>query len=368
MKNVLIVSHGAALGGSPISALNIARFIDKTRFRPVFLFGEDEQVAQMAKNEGFSVYIAKKSGFLGLGLSLKTLKIIKDEKIDIVHLNTLTSYYKYPAFAAKIAKKPILWFVREDPTKKRCLRLMRYLNALATKIITVSYDSAKNMSLVNPNKLKTIRNGIDLSAYNANLDPKQCLKELGLDENEYISTIASLEERKGILELIQAYAKIAPKYQNTRLLIVGKDRSTKQEYLAKMQNLIQNLAINERVIIYGESKKIKQIMRISTLFVLYSAWEGLSRVLLEAMACAKAIVASNAGGNAEQVKDGYNGFCVKFGDINGLANALDKALSDKARIRQFQINSRLLCESEFDIKRTTQEIQNLYESALKNDA
>ena len=61
MKNVLIVSHGAALGGSPISALNIARFIDKTRFRPVFLFGEDEQVAQMAKNEGFSVYIAKKS-------------------------------------------------------------------------------------------------------------------------------------------------------------------------------------------------------------------------------------------------------------------------------------------------------------------
>lgn len=363
MKNVLIVSHGAALGGSPISALNIARFIDKTRFKPIFLFGEDGEIAKSARAENFSVYIAKKSGFLGLGLSLKTLKIIKNEKIDIVHLNTLTSYYKYPAFAAKIAKKPIFWFVREDPEQRRCLRLMRYLNALATKIITVSFDSAKHMKLANPKKLLTIRNGIDLSKYNANLTSKSCLKELGLDENfEYITSIASLEERKGILELIKAYAKIASKHENTRLLIVGKDRSSKQVYLNKMQDLIKNLGLSERVIIYGESKKIIQIMRASTLFVLYSSWEGLSRVLLEAMACSKAIVASNAGGNSEQVINNYNGFSVKFGDINALFMAIDKILNDRILLAEFEKNSRILCEKEFDIKRTTQEIQDLYES------
>lgn len=363
MKNVLIVSHGAALGGSPISALNIARFIDKSRFNPVFLFGEDGPIVKIAKDEGYKVYVAPKSGFLGLGLSLKTYKIIRQENIDIVHLNTLTSYYKYPAFGAFIAKKKIFWFVREDPEQKRCLRLMRYLNALATKIITVSYDTAKHMNLANQNKLLTIRNGIDLRSYKPDLTPSTCKIKLNLSKNyEYITTIASLEERKGIIELIKAYAKIAPKYPNTRLLIVGKDRSSKQLYLASMKELINELKLDERVIIYGESKQINEIMCASLIFVLFSAWEGLSRVLLEAMACAKPIIASRTGGNTEQVKDGYNGFLVPFGDIDALSDAMIKALSEPNTLAKFGANSRTLCEEEFSIERTTKEIENLYEN------
>ena len=52
-KNILIVSHGAALGGSPISALNIGRFIDKQYFNPIFVFGE-EKFCQMAKEHGIN--------------------------------------------------------------------------------------------------------------------------------------------------------------------------------------------------------------------------------------------------------------------------------------------------------------------------
>lgn len=364
MKNVLIVSHGAALGGSPISALNIARFIDKSRFNLVFLFGEDGPIVKIAKDEGYKVYVAPKSGFLGLGLSLKTYKIIRQENIDIVHLNTLTSYYKYPAFGAFIARKKIFWFVREDPEQKRCLRLMRYLNALATKIITVSYDTAKHMKLANQNKLLTIRNGIDLRSFAPDLTPSACKIKLNLSKNyEYITTIASLEERKGIIELIKAYAKIAPKCPNTRLLIVGKDRSSKQLYLASMKELINELKLDERVIIHGESRQINEIMCASALFVLFSAWEGLSRVLLEAMACAKPIIASSAGGNAEQVINGYNGFLVPFGDIDALADAMIRALSEPAKLAELGANSRKLCQKDFDIVRTTKEIEKLYESA-----
>ena len=51
LKNILIVSHGAALGGSPISALNIARYINKNEFNPILVYGEDGPIVELAKKK-----------------------------------------------------------------------------------------------------------------------------------------------------------------------------------------------------------------------------------------------------------------------------------------------------------------------------
>ena len=63
-KNILLVSHGAALGGSPISMLNIARYIDKTLFNIILVFGENGPIVERARSEEFKVYIVEKRGFL----------------------------------------------------------------------------------------------------------------------------------------------------------------------------------------------------------------------------------------------------------------------------------------------------------------
>ncbi len=148
-KNILIVSHGSALGGSPISALNIGRFIDKKEFNPIFVFGEDGPIVKLAKEEGFIVYTIKKRGFLSIPMIFNFINIIKKEKIHLIHLNTLTSYYKYPAIAAKLLKRKIVWFVRENPVEKRCVKLSKYINNYSDKIVTVSYDTANHMYYAN---------------------------------------------------------------------------------------------------------------------------------------------------------------------------------------------------------------------------
>lgn len=364
MKNILIVSHGAALGGSPISALNIARFINKDNFRVVFVFGEDGKIAQIARNEGFKVYVCKKRGILSVPLILDILKIIKEEKITLVHLNTLTSYYKYPFMAAKLLKIPTVWFVREDPQQKRCIRLAKYINK-SDKIVTVSKDTAEHLIYADKRKLTTIYNGIDLQFYNNQLNRDECCEKLHLDKNfRYITTIASIEQRKGIVELIQSFSLISSKYKDIKLLIVGKDRTTKQEYLNLVKQEIIRLKLDKSVILYGESQLIKEIMQISELFLLKSAWEGLSRVLLEAMACGKAIIASNGGGNKEQVLNNINGYTTDFEDITGFAGDIDTCLQDKSLIDKFQITSRKLAEEKFDIKITTKKIEDLYNSII----
>lgn len=364
MKNILVVSHGAALGGSPISALNIARFIDRSKFNIIFVFGEDGRIVDIAKGEGFKVFVCKKRKPFSLPLIFDILKIIKSEKIDLVHLNTLTSYYKYPFIAAKLRRKPVAWFVREDPSQKRCVRLAKYLNG-SDKIITVSKDTAEHLTYVDKSKLITIYNGIDLKSYNNELDRNESCEKLGLDKNfKYISTVASIEQRKGIVELIKIFSLISNDFKDIKLLIVGKDRTMYQEYLKSVRNEIDKSGLEDKVILYGESEMIKEIMCISEIFLLNSEWEGLSRVLLEAMACGKAIIASNGGGNKEQVLNGINGYTTDFSDIVGFGENIKICLSNKDRIEEFQAASRRLAEEKFNIEKTTKNIENLYDSLI----
>ncbi len=361
MKNILIVSHGAALGGSPISALNIGRFINKKEFNPIFVFGEDGPIVEIAKKEGFKTYIVKKRGFLNISMMLDFYKIIKKENIDLIHLNTFTSYYKYPAIVAKLLNKKVVWFVRENPEEKRCVRLAKYINKYADKIVTVSYDTANHMYYADKNKLMTIHNGINLNFCEENNNPYEVL---GLDRNyEYITTIASIEKRKGIVELIEAFNLIKDKInKNIKLLIVGKDRTQNQEYLQKVKDIIKNNNLENRIILYGESKNIREIMQVSKIFVLNAYWEGLSRVLLEALICAKPIVASKNGGNKEQVFDEVNGYTFEAGNIEELAQKLLKILNED--LEKFGENSKKIAIEKFDIKDTTKKIENLYKSLL----
>lgn len=364
MKKILIVSHGAALGGSPISALNIARHIDKESFFPILAFGEEGPIVERAKEEGYTTYVVSKKGILGLPMIFAYLKIILKEKIDLVHLNTLTSYYKYPGLAAKVSGRKVAWFVRENPEEKRCARLKNYLNFIASKIVTVSNDTAEHMPYANASKLMTIYNGIDTDEFAPMEADERLFADLDLKpELRYITTVASLEERKGILDLIEAFHKIHLRFPEYRLLIVGEDRSKKHEYLKKINALIRVHKLNDKVILYGSSSRIREIMAASTLFVLSSYWEGMSRVLLEAMACGKPCIVSNAGGNPEQVEEGVNGMVYEPRNADELADKL-YAMLTSGKLEEMGRASRQLAEEKFHINMTTQNIEALYESLL----
>lgn len=360
MKRILVVSHGAALGGSPISALNIARNLDPSRFAVAFAFGEDGPLARQAAAEGYAVDIVDRKGFIGLAMIRRYLRIIAARRIDVVHLNTLTSYYKYPAFAAKLAGKPVAWFVRENPEEKRCLRLRWHLRHLARKVVTVSHDTAAHLPRVAPDQLLTIHNGVDLDAFQP-LPAEEGLRRLGLPPGDYLTTVGTLEPRKGVLDLVEAYAQALPRLGATRLLIVGSDRSRDQAYADRLRRRIAELGLADRVILFGESKDIPAVMAASRWFVLVSYWEGLSRVLLEALACGKPILASDAGGNKEQVWPGENGYTCAAGDIAALAGLLEKT-TDDALTRRFGAASRRLAETHFSMVRTNAALERLYDS------
>lgn len=361
MKKILLISHGAALGGSPISCLNIARHIDKNRFEPILCFGEDGPIVERAKEEGFEVFVISKKGLLGLKMIAAYIKLIVSQNIDIVHLNTLTPYYKYPALAAKLTGKKTAWFVRENPEEKRCARIKKYLNFIADKIVTVSYDTAEHIYYADKTKLMTIHNGIDISDFAPIKPENKDFETLGLDRDAlYLTCVSSLEHRKGILDLVGGFALVADKFPTLSLLLIGADSTKSKNYEIELKALIATLGIKDRVILYGRSKEVKKLLSISLALVLPSYWEGLSRAILEAMAMAKPILASRAGGNPEQVRDGENGFLFEPKNPQDLAAAIEKLMNGD--IDALGLSSRRIAEAEFDIRVTTQKIEELYEN------
>lgn len=361
MKKLLLVSHGAALGGSPISCLNIARHIDKSRFEPLLCFGEDGPIVERARDEGFEVSVIDKKGVLGLKMIAAYARLIKEKKIDIVHLNTLTPYYKYPAIAAKLSGKKTAWFVRENPEEKRCVRLAKYLNFIADKIVTVSYDTAEHIDYADKTKLMTIHNGIDLADFEPMSPSVQEFEALGLDEEGlYLTCVSSLEHRKGIFDLVNGFALVADKFPTLNLLLVGTDPTKSKNYETELKSLISSLGLETRVILYGQSKDVKKLLCVSLALALPSYWEGLSRSILEAMAMAKPILASRIGGNPEQVREGVNGFLFEPKNTQQIAAAIEKLMS--ADVKLLGDASREIAKKEFDISTTTAKIEELYES------
>lgn len=362
---ILFVSHGAALGGSPISCYNLMTQLDRQQFTPIFVCREEGPILQRIRSAGITSYIVKDKGFWGLYYINQFLRIIKKENIGIVHLNTLTSYYKYPALAAKLARLPIVWFVREDPESKRGKRLFPWIRRLADVIVPVSYDTRDKMFPGgNYIKVKVVHNGIDLHEFRP-LPNNVLHNKFNIPGHaKLVGTITSLEERKGVEYLLRAVPIVKQRCSNFRIIIIGEDRTQSKNYLAKMKQIIQEEGIEKDVILTGPMHDIPTIMNSLDIFVLPTLWEGLARTILEALACAKPIVATRVGGNPEQIDDGINGLLVPPKNPEKLAEAIIQLLQDsKKRLKMGQA-SRLKAKSDFSIKRNIEETEKIYH-ALK---
>jgi hypothetical protein len=92
-------------------------------FVSFFATKEEGPILQWAEKADIKSYMVKQRGFLGLSYISRFTKLMRAEKIDIVHLNTLTPFCKYAGIASFLQNIPIVWVVRENPLISRSRRL-----------------------------------------------------------------------------------------------------------------------------------------------------------------------------------------------------------------------------------------------------
>jgi glycosyltransferase involved in cell wall biosynthesis len=194
--------------------------------------------------------------------------------------------------------------------------------------------------------------GIDDSAWGASVDGAA---------GQQVLFLANLEVRKGIHVLLDAFAQVAPDLPGARLVVAGEG----PEGEAVRRRLRESPALDGRVELLGrlERSRVMATMQACDVYCLPSYGEPYGMTALEAMACARPVVVTAAGGLQHLVPD-EGGRKVPPGDPAALAAALRELLSDPALRRSMGERNRAVVEQRFAWSRVVDRLEEIYREAI----
>lgn len=165
--------------------------------------------------------------------------------------------------------------------------------------------------------------------------------------------IGRLIKDKGICEYLEACKLLKNKHKEVRCLLVG-PYDTNPSSLS--ENELSPYITDGTMEYFGEQKDVQPYISQCNVFVLPSYREGTPKTVLEAMACGRAIITTNAPGCRETIKENRNGILVNPYDTNGLFEAMEYLYLNNEIAIQMGIESRKIAEEIFDVKKVNNEI------------
>ncbi|MFT7279567.1 glycosyltransferase family 4 protein [Pseudoalteromonas distincta] len=206
----------------------------------------------------------------------------------------------------------------ENKGFKKYERLEKLLSYLPSKIIGVcEFDKNEYLRIGVPDKkLLVIRNGM-LGKFNDTWELT--------DKPVNFITAARFEDQKDYTTLAQACSSLLSQSKPFTLSIYGDG-----QYEAKVKQLFAHFpegVINFCGVVDNFAEKLTQ----ADVFILSSFWEGLPRSIIEAMACKKAVIASDVGGCSELIIKGESGYLIPIRDASTMAIAMSEYINNKTK-------------------------------------
>ncbi|MCW1888700.1 MAG: glycosyltransferase [Candidatus Moranbacteria bacterium] len=264
---------------------------------------------------------------------IRLIKIIRREKPDLIitylfHADVIGRLL-LPLFREK--NTPIIPFLRTTYNDKRywVARFFEKYTRFFVKKYFANSEAVKTFYTKNlnvcPERIIVIPNGIDTTIYEKDIvDTVSLQKELSLPDEAFIITcVANLHTNKGHFYLLEAFEKIAQKYPQCILLLVGDGEERKN-----LEHQVASFSSASRIIFLGKRSDIKEILAISHLFVFPTFFEGLSNALQEAMSMSLPIIATNIPENRILIQDTFNGILIPPRSSESLEKAIRNILDN----------------------------------------
>lgn len=297
--------------------------------------------------------------------------LIQQEKPDIVHTHSSKAGF-LGRWAAWLAGVPFIvhtphghvFFGHFDPLMSRIFLLIEKITALITDCMVALTEGEKKdyvvRSISEEKKIVRIHSGVNIDRYmNSRVNIEEKKSALGLNPKDLVvGTVGWLLPIKGPEVLLKSMDKVWQDRSDVQLVFVGKGELEEELKAETFQR-----GVSEKVKFLGWRDDVPEIMPVFDLFALPSLNEGMGRVLVEAMAAGKPVVASNVGGIPDLVHHGQNGFLVEPGDVNGLAAAIGKLLVDDNLRREMGKRGQAMAHN-FSEGKMVEKIDALYASLL----
>lgn len=301
--------------------------------------------------------------------SIRLFVFIKNQNIDIVHIN---NGWVDSAIRASIwAKRPLVLHFRGFYNSPLTTKQINQLTRNKTRLIAIS-DSVRD-SLISagfPSSLiEVVYNPINIEKYDKNKNSAiEIRSKYRIHENDVvISIFGRVTKWKGQLEFLQAVQKIAGKLSNIRVMIVGDESDASiPDYLNAIHSIAKSPLLSGRVIFTGYQNEPVSYYWASDMVVHNSQEpEPFGRVVTEAMACQRAVIAMNEGGPAEIITHGLDGLLIPPRDVNVLSEAILELASSGELREKLGKNARKSVEQKYSHYAIANKVMGVY-STLQN--
>lgn len=236
----------------------------------------------------------------------------------------------------------------------------RCLAGRTDRLILVSQadrDWAARRRIGREDTYRVVRSGVPLARFARQPGRRQSARaSLGLAPGApVVGSVMRLCPQKDPTCLLQAFATALHTVPDAHLVIVGDGPSE-----AEVRRQISRLGLVGSVCLAGNRSEVPELLAAFDAFALSSAWEGLPRVAIEAVAAGVPIVATRVGGLSEVVEDGLTGLLVAPHDPTSLGEAMVALLTDRGRAARMA-EAGLGAIASFDAALMARDLTSVYE-------
>jgi len=308
-----------------------------------------------------------------LAALLALVRIFREERPDIVHTHSSKAGI-LGRLAARRARVPRVvhtihgyGFHAAQPRwqYRTFLALERLAARFTDRFIAVSRANLEQglaLGLFTPEKVSLIRSGIALREFDdATRAPDGpgrrgvLRRELGLPADaRLVGMVACLKPQKSPLTFVEVAARVTREVPGAVFVIAGDG-----EMRPAVERRAAELGLEGRLRLLGWRRDVPNVMASLDVLLHTSLWEGLPRVLPEAIASGVPIVATSADGTSDILEDGSTGIVCAPGDIEGLAGGVRRLLRDPGLGRVLAGRARAVLR-EFDIDEMVRDQERLY--------
>jgi glycosyltransferase involved in cell wall biosynthesis len=400
---ILFVEEVSGMGGSTVCLSSLIKSLPDTRVQPVLaLYFKDSAIEKLMFPD-LKIYHMKKyfsrftNSYLANWKSLPLVKqilkiaiwgslftlegirrvaitfwIIKSNKVDVVATNNCLGTNMFSIIAAKLANVPCVCHTRGFGSVSRLQKIsLEYVAAIVTMSNSVR-DFLNAETVVQKtgatSKIITIYDGLTRSELSFDYS---CCKGLRHkfdvpEDKKVVGMVGMLTEWKGFHVFLEAAKYVLEEGHNVVFFVVG-DSITKEDtsYRQFLHSTAAETGISDHVVFTGQQMDIQNAYWSLDVVVHASlSPEAFGRVVIEAMAASKPVVAVNAGGPAEIIQHGQTGLLYSSGDAHELAQQIMLLLSNPDLSERIGKNARKHVEDNFSIDTTVRKTMQVYDETF----
>ncbi|MBU2541258.1 MAG: glycosyltransferase [Candidatus Omnitrophica bacterium] len=367
--NILHVIWSLGLGGGEQALIHLIRGTNKDKYRLFLCCLNDEgEFADSVRDSVVKIFALNKKRGIDFSIIGRIMKIIRGNDIHIVHTHMWGGNF-WGRIAAKLTNTPVTIATEQnvDFWKKWYQKMFdRILSRVTDKVIVVSKEVKKfyaNIVGIPISKMEVIYNCVPPSEKITNKTHIQAIRdELNMrNADPVIVNIGRLVPQKANHIFIEALRMLDLKDIDFNAFIIG-EGPLKESLIRQGQDLIDK----HKLTFTGLRKDVPRILDVADISVLSSITEGLSVAICECMEKRIPVIATDVGGNGEQVVNGETGYLVPPDNATALADTMEKLIKDPVLAKKMGETGHKRVRRHFSIDRMVKSTECLYQSLEYN--